>query len=79
MESQQAPIEDVTVAVYTVPTDAPEADGTLSWDSTTLRQGHPWTNHDRDGSRRLMDDDVHAGRCRSSCVAWRDLQCVKSE
>lgn len=24
------------VAVYTVPTDAPEADGTLSWDSTTM-------------------------------------------
>ncbi|MEU6357660.1 mandelate racemase, partial [Streptomyces sp. NPDC047072] len=24
------------VSVYTVPTDAPEADGTLSWDSTTM-------------------------------------------
>ena len=29
-------------AVYTVPTDAPEADGTLSWDTTTvvLAQAH---------------------------------------
>jgi L-alanine-DL-glutamate epimerase-like enolase superfamily enzyme len=29
-------IESVEAAVYTVPTDAPEADGTLSWDSTTM-------------------------------------------
>ncbi|GGX87728.1 enolase C-terminal domain-like protein [Streptomyces hiroshimensis] len=29
-------VEDVTTAVYTVPTDAPEADGTLAWDATTL-------------------------------------------
>jgi hypothetical protein len=24
------------VSVFTVPTDAPEADGTLAWDSTTV-------------------------------------------
>ncbi|UXY30835.1 enolase C-terminal domain-like protein [Streptomyces sp. HUAS TT20] len=29
-------VERVDTAVYTVPTDAPEADGTLAWDSTTL-------------------------------------------
>ena len=29
-------IESVEAAVYTVPTDAPEADGTLSWDSTVM-------------------------------------------
>lgn len=29
-------IEHVEATAYTVPTDAPEADGTLSWDSTTL-------------------------------------------
>jgi L-alanine-DL-glutamate epimerase-like enolase superfamily enzyme len=29
-------IDAVDAAVYTVPTDAPEADGTLSWDSTTM-------------------------------------------
>lgn len=29
-------VEDVEAAAYTVPTDAPEGDGTLSWDSTTL-------------------------------------------
>ncbi len=29
-------IEDVQVDAYTVPTDAPESDGTLSWNSTTM-------------------------------------------
>ena len=29
-------IETVHVAVYTVPTDQPEADGTLAWDATTV-------------------------------------------
>lgn len=31
-----ARIEALTAAAYTIPTDAPEADGTISWDSTTL-------------------------------------------
>jgi L-alanine-DL-glutamate epimerase-like enolase superfamily enzyme len=29
-------VESVAAEVYTVPTDAPEADGTLAWDSVTL-------------------------------------------
>jgi L-alanine-DL-glutamate epimerase-like enolase superfamily enzyme len=29
-------IDSVNVRAYTVPTDSPEADGTLSWDSTTM-------------------------------------------
>jgi uncharacterized Rossmann fold enzyme len=29
-------VEDLEVAAYTIPTDQPEADGTLSWDSTTI-------------------------------------------
>lgn len=32
----QCTIERFTVAAYRIPTDSPEADGTLSWDSTTL-------------------------------------------
>ncbi|WP_030606377.1 enolase C-terminal domain-like protein [Streptomyces sclerotialus] len=32
----EPPVESVGTAVYTVPTDAPEGDGTLTWDSTTL-------------------------------------------
>ena len=31
-----ARIESLAVSAYTVPTDAPEADGTLRWDSTTI-------------------------------------------
>jgi L-alanine-DL-glutamate epimerase-like enolase superfamily enzyme len=31
-----APIERVTVTAYTVPTEAPESDGTLEWDETTI-------------------------------------------
>jgi len=30
------PVETLTAAAYTIPTDAPESDGTLAWDSTTL-------------------------------------------
>jgi L-alanine-DL-glutamate epimerase-like enolase superfamily enzyme len=29
-------IDSIEAGVYTIPTDAPEADGTLSWDSTTM-------------------------------------------
>jgi L-alanine-DL-glutamate epimerase-like enolase superfamily enzyme len=29
-------IEEVSVSAYTVPTDAPESDGTLAWDKTTM-------------------------------------------
>ncbi len=32
----QVPVERVRASAYTIPTDSPEADGTLSWDSTTL-------------------------------------------
>jgi L-alanine-DL-glutamate epimerase-like enolase superfamily enzyme len=31
-----APIVRVTAASYTIPTDAPESDGTIAWDSTTM-------------------------------------------
>jgi L-alanine-DL-glutamate epimerase-like enolase superfamily enzyme len=29
-------VEQVTASAYTIPTDSPEADGTLAWDATTL-------------------------------------------
>jgi L-alanine-DL-glutamate epimerase-like enolase superfamily enzyme len=32
----QAPVEQLEVGAYTIPTDAPEADGTLAWDATTI-------------------------------------------
>ena len=31
-----APVEQLDVGAYTIPTDAPEADGTLAWDATTI-------------------------------------------
>jgi len=48
-------IESVSAAAYSVPTDAPEADGTLTWDATTIivveisaagRTGIGWTYGD---------------------------------
>ncbi len=48
----RCPVEAVTASAYTVPTDAPEGDGTLTWSSTTLvlvevraggRTGIGWT------------------------------------
>jgi L-alanine-DL-glutamate epimerase-like enolase superfamily enzyme len=34
--SVKAPVTELEVAAFTIPTDAPEADGTLSWDATTI-------------------------------------------
>jgi L-alanine-DL-glutamate epimerase-like enolase superfamily enzyme len=34
--ADQPEIRDIAAAVYVIPTDAPEADGTLAWDKTTL-------------------------------------------
>ncbi len=32
----EAPIRKLDVSCYTIPTDFPEADGTLAWDKTTI-------------------------------------------
>ena len=36
MRDEGPAVSDVGAAVYVIPTDAPEADGTLAWDKTTL-------------------------------------------
>ena len=36
MKGSTPAIDSITVRVLTIPTDAPEADGTLSWNSTTM-------------------------------------------
>jgi L-alanine-DL-glutamate epimerase-like enolase superfamily enzyme len=36
MSLVDVPVESVDVAAYTIPTEQPESDGTLEWDSTTL-------------------------------------------
>jgi len=36
MSPTTEPVKELSVSAYTVPTEVPEADGTLSWDATTL-------------------------------------------
>jgi L-alanine-DL-glutamate epimerase-like enolase superfamily enzyme len=36
LNASAVPIERITAAAYTIPTDGPESDGTLTWNSTTL-------------------------------------------
>ena len=36
MKRDVVPIERIDVSAYTIPTDAPESDGTLAWSSTTM-------------------------------------------
>jgi L-alanine-DL-glutamate epimerase-like enolase superfamily enzyme len=51
-----APIERLEVAAYTIPTDTPESDGTLEWDSTTIVVVHV----DAGGKRGLGYTYAHA-------------------
>src|SRR5665213_802271 len=36
IKSDKIPINKVNVSAYTIPTETPEADGTINWNSTTL-------------------------------------------
>ena len=36
MNTEDPRIDDLAVRVYTIPTDAPEADGTIAWSQTTM-------------------------------------------
>ena len=40
MSAPEAPLERVTARAYKIPTEQPESDGTLEWDSTTLVIAH---------------------------------------
>jgi L-alanine-DL-glutamate epimerase-like enolase superfamily enzyme len=66
--ADQPEIQDVAAAVYVIPTDAPEADGTLAWDKTTLvlvtaqaggEEGTGWTY--AAGAAASMVTDMLAG------------------
>ncbi len=37
---EAVPIENIAVAAYKIPTDSPESDGTIEWDSTTMVTVH---------------------------------------
>ncbi|MCR6491048.1 enolase C-terminal domain-like protein [Cellulomonas sp. P24] len=78
-----APVRDVRVAAYTVPTDGPEGDGTLAWDATTVvvvqvaagdATGVGWTYTDRaagDLVHRVLAPEV-IGRDALNPVAVHD-------
>ncbi len=53
-------ITELTASAYTIPTDRPEADGTLSWDETTMVVVEV-SDGDHDGHRL----DLRRDRCRS--------------
>src|SRR2546423_14596791 len=36
MQRAEVPIDGLEVSAYTVPTERPQSDGTLAWDSTTI-------------------------------------------
>jgi len=66
--ADQPEIQDVAAAVYVIPADAPEADGTLAWDKTTLvlvtaqaggEEGSGWTY--AAGAAASVVTDVLAG------------------
>jgi L-alanine-DL-glutamate epimerase-like enolase superfamily enzyme len=65
------PVERVEVAAYTIPTETPESDGTLEWDSTTLvlvrvhGGGHAGIGYSyADGSAACLIRDTLAERVR---------------
>ncbi|SDY87282.1 enolase C-terminal domain-like protein [Citreimonas salinaria] len=81
----EAAISSVRVAAYRVPTDRPEADGTLAWDATTMvtceigaagRTGFGYTYADR--STALFVTDVLAPVLEgedglATAARWRDM------
>jgi L-alanine-DL-glutamate epimerase-like enolase superfamily enzyme len=56
-----APIADLHAAAYRIPTDSPEADGTFSWEATTLVVAHVKTNDGRTGLGYTYADASTAG------------------
>lgn len=79
------PLESLDVSVYTVPTDAPESDGTFTWDATTIvlveaaaggQRGLGYTYEHR-AAATLIDDelaDVVVGRdVLRTQARWHDL------
>ena len=73
MTGDHPAVTDVTAAVYEFPTDAPEADGTLAWDSTVMvtarvsagdQEGLGWT-YAGPGAKAVIDGKL-AGAVRGS-------------
>jgi L-alanine-DL-glutamate epimerase-like enolase superfamily enzyme len=67
----ETPIERLTVSAYTVPTDAPESDGSFAWEATTIvivhvegggRRGLGYTYADSATARLIREHLEHAIR-----------------
>lgn len=81
----EAHIEEVSVASYEIPTDAPESDGTLCWDSTTIVVVHVSAGgatglgytyaHASTGAliRGLLAEVVHGRDAMDVPASWRSM------
>lgn len=73
----EAPVQDVSVAAYTVPTDAPEADGTFAWQATTIVVVHARAGGERGigytyadlATARLIDEHLAGTVCGAGALA----------
>ena len=74
MAATDVTVEQVNWSAYRIPTDAPEADGTLQWDATTMilvevsaagEAGTGWTYAERAAGELIGNTlaDVVTGRC----------------
>ena len=75
--SNEPTVTSVSSRSYTVPTDQPEADGTLTWDSTTVvlaevvaggTAGIGWT-YSSDAGRAIIDHELRRAVCGRSALA----------
>lgn len=83
--SSAVSIDRVTVDAYTIPTDMPESDGTLTWDATTLvlvrisagdREGIGYTYADRATATLIHDKLIPLLEGRDAMAInarWRDM------
>lgn len=79
-------VERLTARTFTVPTDAPEADGTLSWDTTTIvvvearSSGHTGVGYSYAAgaaaalASELLTDPVVGGDALSPSAAWAAMR-----
>jgi L-alanine-DL-glutamate epimerase-like enolase superfamily enzyme len=79
------PIDHLGVSVYRIPTDAPEADGTLAWDSTTMllvqasgggRRGIGYSYTDASAAaliRGMLADVVVGSEALDVAAAWQAM------